>query len=83
VGQKHGPNAGHTRQRGMPKTQSKHANMNPRGENEMYKAHQIRILTIKKTKQGCGHNSADRRVVFPGITSESFQPLSDHAELVS
>jgi len=60
VGQKHGPNAGHTRQRGVPKTQSKHAKKNPRGEGEMHQAHQIRILTTKRTEQGCGHNSADR-----------------------
>ena len=60
VGQKHGPNAGHTRQRGVPKTQSKHANKNPRGEGEMHQAHQIRIPTTKRTEQGCGHNSADR-----------------------
>jgi len=60
VGQKHRPNAGHTRQRGVPKTQSKHANKNPRGEVEMHQAHPIRIPTTKRTEQGCGHNSADR-----------------------
>jgi len=60
VGQKHGPNAGYTRQRGVPKTQSKHANKNPRGEGEMHQAHQIRIPTTKRTEQGCGNISADR-----------------------
>ena len=60
VGQKHGPNAGHTRQRGVRKTLSKHANKNPGGEGEMHQAHQNRIPTTKRTKQGCGHNSADR-----------------------
>jgi len=69
---------------GVPKTPSKHANKIPKAKVRCTENTRLETSQqTKRTNQGCGHNSEDRGMVFPGITSGSSQPLSDRTEWVS